>query len=115
MQGSRRPACAIGLAAASLLAAAGTAQAQLSGADVGVNPTYERTGPGPADVTSTGGFFSARVFFMNPGDYTGGTVTFPVGGSGSLTSEGANVIGYGASNTSLSQFAGRLSCGRVCV
>jgi hypothetical protein len=64
---------------------------------------YEQTGPGPADITSAGGFFSARVFFMNPGDYIGGTVTFPGGGSGSLTSEGANVIGYGASNTSLSQ------------
>jgi hypothetical protein len=40
----------------------GGAQAQVLNADVGVNPTYDQTGSTLADVTSTGGFFSARAF-----------------------------------------------------
>lgn len=67
------------VAVAGLVAAAGVAQAQLVNADVGINPTYEQTGP--TTVTSTGGFFSARAFVTTSGDYTGGTLTY--GGSGS--------------------------------
>jgi hypothetical protein len=63
---------ATGLAVAGLTVTAGLARAQVTEADVGLNPTYEQTGDTLADVTSTGGFFSARVDFMNPGDYTGG-------------------------------------------
>jgi hypothetical protein len=40
----------------------GGAQAQVLNADVGVNPAYDQTGSTLADVTSTGGFFSARAF-----------------------------------------------------
>ena len=43
---------AIGLAVAGLVAGAGAAHAQLTQADVGVNPTFEQTGP--TTVTSTG-------------------------------------------------------------
>ena len=71
----------IGLSLLGLLATAGAASAQVKNADVGVNPTYEQTGPGPGDVTSTGGFFSARAFVTSSGDYSGGTLTY--GGTGS--------------------------------
>jgi PEP-CTERM motif len=67
------------VAVAGLVAAAGVAQAQLVNADVGINPTYEQTGP--TTITSTGGFFSARAFVTTSGDYTGGTLTY--GGTGS--------------------------------
>ena len=69
----------IGVAVAGLVAAAGVAQAQLVNADVGINPTYEQTGP--TTVTSTGGFFSARAHVTSSGDYTAGTLTY--GGAGS--------------------------------
>lgn len=58
---------AVGLAAAGLVAGAGVAHAQLTQADVGVNPTFEQTDP--TTVTSTGGFFSARAFFTNATDF----------------------------------------------
>ena len=48
---------AIGLAVAGLIATAGIARAQVTEADVGLNPTYQQTGPGPGGVSSTGGFF----------------------------------------------------------
>ena len=67
------------MAVAGLVAAAGVAQAQLVNADVGINPTYQQTGP--TTVTSTGGFFSARAFVTTSGDYAGGTLTY--GGLGS--------------------------------
>ena len=69
----------IGVAVAGLVAAAGVAQAQIVNADVGINPTYEQTGP--TTIMSTGGFFSARAFVTASGDYTGGTLTY--GGTGS--------------------------------
>jgi hypothetical protein len=50
---------AIGLAVAGCVALGG-ANAQVTEADVGVNPTFEQTGP--TMVTSTGGFFSGRAF-----------------------------------------------------
>jgi hypothetical protein len=70
---------AIGLAVAGLVAGAGAAHAQLTQADVGVNPTFEQTGP--TTVTSTGGFFSGRAFFTNTTDFDAGTLTY--GGPGS--------------------------------
>jgi len=70
---------AIGLAVAGLIAGAGAAHAQLTQADVGVNPTFEQTGP--TTVTSTGGFFSGRAFFTNTTDFDAGTLTY--GGPGS--------------------------------
>jgi hypothetical protein len=48
-------------------------------ADVGVNPTFEQTGP--TTVTSTGGFFSGRAFFTNTTDFDAGRLTY--GGPGS--------------------------------
>jgi hypothetical protein len=70
---------AIGLAVAGLIAGDGAAHAQLTQADVGVNPTFEQTGP--TTVTSTGGFFSGRAFFTNTTDFDAGTLTY--GGPGS--------------------------------
>jgi hypothetical protein len=52
----------IGVAVAGLVAAAGVAQAQIKNADVGINPTYQQTGPNA--IISTGGFFSARAFVI---------------------------------------------------
>jgi hypothetical protein len=68
----------LGFAAAGFVVAVGAAQAQITSADVGVNPTYEQTDMG---VASTGGFFSARAFFTSSTDFSGGTLTY--GGSGS--------------------------------
>ena len=70
---------AIGLAVAGLVAGAGAAHAQLTQADVGVNPTFEQTDP--TTVTSMGGFFSGRAFFTNTTDFDAGTLTY--GGPGS--------------------------------
>ena len=53
--------------------------AQVTEADVGINPTFEQTGP--TTVTSTGGFFSARAFVSSAGDFDAGTLTY--GGPGS--------------------------------
>jgi hypothetical protein len=75
----RGPIPVLGLAVAGLVAAAGAAQAQVTDADVGLNPTNEQTGP--TTVTPTGGFFSARAFVNSAGDFTGGTLTY--GGAGS--------------------------------
>ncbi len=69
----------IGLAVAGLIATVGLARAQVTEADVGVNPTFKQTDP--TTVTSTGGFFSARAFVTSAGDFSGGTLTY--GGSGS--------------------------------
>jgi hypothetical protein len=70
---------AIGLAVAGLIATVGLARAQVTEADVGINPTFEQTGP--TTVTSTGGFFSGRAFVASASDFSGGTLTY--GGSGS--------------------------------
>ena len=77
MRANRGLVFGLALAAAGLVAVA--AQAQVTGADVGINPTYLQTGP--TTIISTGGFFSARAFVTSSGDYTGGTLTY--GGSGS--------------------------------
>ena len=50
---------AIGLAVAALVTAS-AADAQLTEADIGVNPTFEQTDA--TTVNPTGGFFSARAF-----------------------------------------------------
>jgi hypothetical protein len=70
---------AIRLAVAGFVAAVGGAHAQVTEADVGVNPTFEQTGP--TTVTSTFGFFSGRAFVTGAGDFDGGTLTY--GGPGS--------------------------------
>ncbi len=69
---------AIGLAVAGCVTVGG-ANAQVTEADVGVNPTFEQTGP--TTVTSTGGFFSGRAFVTSASDFAGGTLSY--GGSGS--------------------------------
>jgi hypothetical protein len=68
-----------GLAVAGLFVGAGGAQAQLTEADIGVNPTFEQTDA--TTVTSTGGFFSARAFVTDESDFTGGTLTYAGPGS----------------------------------
>jgi hypothetical protein len=90
----------IGLAAAGLVAVAGVAQAQVTSADVGINPTFEQTSGG---VTSTGGFFSARAFFTSSTDFSTGTLTYS--GSGSpqtLVNQGYPTpeLGFGDQNMS---------------
>ncbi len=79
MQMNRGLIHAIGLAAAGFIAAGGGAHAGVVSADVGLNPTFEQTGP--TTVTSTGGFFSGRAFVASSGDYTGGALSY--GGPGS--------------------------------
>jgi hypothetical protein len=69
---------AIGLAVTGCVAVGG-ANAQVTAADLGVNPTFEQ--PGPTTVTSTGDFFSGRAFVTSASDFAGGT--FSYGGSGS--------------------------------
>jgi PEP-CTERM motif len=90
----------IGLAMAIFVAFAGGADAQVTSADVGVNKTFEQIGP--STVTSTGGFFSARAFFNDPGDYLNGTVTFSGPGSpvtlGAQSSPTGLIFGEGASD-----------------
>jgi hypothetical protein len=81
MRTMRRSVYSLSLAAAGLVAAAGIAQAQLTKADVGVNPTFSQTGSTLAGVSSTGGFFSGRAFVTTPTDFSGGTLTY--GGPGS--------------------------------
>jgi hypothetical protein len=79
MQVKRKFIHIVGLALTGVVAVAGTAQAQVTDADVGVNPTFEQTGA--TTVSSTGGFFSARAFVNSGSDFAGGTLTY--GGSGS--------------------------------
>ena len=64
---------------AGLVAGAGLANAQLTEADIGVNPTFEQSDA--TTVNSTGGFFAARAFVTNGSDFSGGTLTY--GGPGS--------------------------------
>jgi hypothetical protein len=61
---------AIGWAVASFVTAVGGAHAQVTEADVGINPTFEQTDP--MAVSSTGGFFSARAFITTQSDFDGG-------------------------------------------
>ena len=93
---------AIGLAAVGLMASVGLACAQVTEADVGINPTFVQTGPNT--VTSTGGFFSARAFITNQSDFSGGTLSY--GGPASpqtLTNVPADVaLEFGDSNGTFS-------------
>ncbi len=77
----------------------GSAYAQLQSVDVGLNPTFNQTAAG---VTSTGGFFSARAFFSNAGDYTTGSLVLSGGPTLPLADQGYSVpeLGYGDSNGS---------------
>jgi hypothetical protein len=66
-----------------LMSAGTTVGAQVVSSDVGKNLEYVQTGP--TTVSPLGGgvnaFFFARNFYMNPGDFDGGTLTFPGPGS----------------------------------
>jgi PEP-CTERM motif len=79
MQGVKSAFYIAGLAIAGLVVVAGSAQAQLMEADIGVNPTFEQTDA--TTVNSTGGFFSARAFVTNESDFDGGTLTYAGPGS----------------------------------
>jgi hypothetical protein len=79
MQGVQSAIYIAGLAVAGLLVGAGGAQAQLTEADIGVNPTFEQTDA--TTVNPTGGFFSARAFVTNQSDFDGGTLTYAGPGS----------------------------------
>jgi len=68
-----------GIGLAGLVAAGGVAHAAVVSADVGLNPTFEQTGP--TTLMATGGFFSGRAFVSSSSDYTGGTLSY--GGPGS--------------------------------
>ena len=94
--------CGLGLAAAGLVVDAGVAQAQVTSADVGINPTYEQTDANT--VVSTGGFFSARAFFTGTTDFTSGTLTYPGPASPEpLSYSFADIaLEYGTSNSSFS-------------
>lgn len=88
-----------------LVGLAGTASAQVQTADVGLNQTYLQNSDAGPGLGS--GFFSARVFFTNVGDYTSGTLTVPTSPTTTygLASQGYTPdveIGYQTSNTSLS-------------
>jgi PEP-CTERM motif len=76
----------LGLAAAGLVGLIGTARAQVQNADVGINQSYTQTSD--STPVSDGGFFSARVFFTNPGDYTTGTLTLPSTATRTLIDQG---------------------------
>lgn len=56
-------------------AAAASAQAGITEVDIGINPTFEQTGP--STITSTGGFFSARAFVQSASDFDGGVISGP--------------------------------------
>ncbi len=67
------------LSVACILGAAGGANAAVNEIDIGLNPTFQQTGP--TTVVATGGFFSARAFLDSASDFDGGTLTFPGAGS----------------------------------
>ena len=80
-------------------------------ADVGLDETNTQTSD--TMVSSTGGFFSARAFFANPGDYTGGTLTLPGAlGTKPLGDQGVPLeIGFSDSNTDLATLQGLYPAG----
>jgi hypothetical protein len=103
---------AVGLAVAGLVAGAGVAHAQLTQADVGVNPTFEQTDP--TTVTSTGGFFSARAFFTNPTDFGASSQLFyPGPGSPAALTLGSSPpsLTLSGSNSSFSGLQGDFPSG----
>ena len=85
-----------------LLWTRGSLEAQVTSADVGINPTYEQTDANT--VVSTGGFFSARAFFTGTTDFTSGTLTYPGPASPEpLSYSFADIaLEYGTSNSSFS-------------
>jgi PEP-CTERM motif len=81
------------LTAAGLLGAIGAASAQVTGDDLGLNDSFEQTGD--ATYNESGAFFSARIYFTSPGDYTTGTLTLPsMSTVGPLTSQGPTTLGF---------------------
>jgi hypothetical protein len=82
-----------------LLGSAGRAGAEITNVDIGINPTYEQTGP--TTVTSTGGFFSARAFLASASDFDGGTLAYPGAGSPApLTPQPGPIVGYSVGDSS---------------
>ncbi|MEO8813371.1 MAG: PEPxxWA-CTERM sorting domain-containing protein [Caulobacteraceae bacterium] len=87
--------------AGTLLGAPIAANAQAVGADVGKNLEYQQTGPTTV-IPYNGGtnaFIFARSFFANPGDFDGGSMSFPGPASpqaynGSESGGGFNDVGY---------------------
>jgi PEP-CTERM motif len=62
-----------------LLSGAQLAHAQISDFSLFWSDTFSQTNG--TTVTPTGAYFSARGFFTNPGDFDGGTLTYPGPGS----------------------------------
>jgi hypothetical protein len=111
MQTAKSSLYIVGLAVAGFVAAAGGAHAQLTSADVGVNPTFEQTGP--TTVSSTGGFFSGRAFFTNTTDFGAGTLTYGGPGSPAALAPGSSPpsLTLGGSNASFSGLQGDFPTG----
>jgi PEP-CTERM motif-containing protein len=72
---SRSHFCAAALVTVVASAAATSAQAGITEVDIGINPTFEQTGP--STIVSTGGFFSARAFVDSASDFDSGTISGP--------------------------------------
>jgi hypothetical protein len=104
MRTSRELIFGLGLAAVGLVAFAGAASAQVINTDVGLNDAFSQTSDSTA--TETGAFFSARVFFSGPGQYTTGTLTLPNSNTRPLADQGylppTYEIGYEDTAASLS-------------
>lgn len=80
-------------AALAALALGGSAQAAVTEIDIGINPTYEQTGP--TTIVSTGGFFSARADLASASDFDGGSLTYPGPGSpATLTPASGPILTY---------------------
>lgn len=101
MQGLRKGSCKSVLLAvgASLLLAAGRpprAEAQISFVDLFRSQALTQSGNGSSLATS-GFFFNSRVFSVNPGDFTAGTITYPGPGSpASMAPADASTLFFGS-------------------
>ncbi len=83
-----------------LSGAAGTADAGLTGVDIGINPTFEQTGS--TTVAATGGFFAARAFLGSASDFDGGMLSYPGAGSPApLTPQPGPLLAYSVGDASL--------------
>jgi PEP-CTERM motif len=89
------------VAAAGLVGAIGAASAQVTGDDLGLNDSFEQTSN--TTYYESGAFFSARAYFTNASDFTGGTLTLPSSVMDSLTSQGPTTLGFEDQAPTLSQ------------
>ena len=64
---------------AAIVLATYPAEAGLVSVDIGKSLTYMQTGP--STLVNGGTFFAARAFMASPGDFDGGTLTYPGAGS----------------------------------